>query len=276
MRRKPLLYSLRNSSNGLTYIDYEDMSLAVIIPSRQRTDVLQDCPALGFSNVFVHESEEHDYAQSFLLPAARRPLTLQTHDIVNNFTALSNHMLDKAWSDPACTCVVRSTDRIIHFLSMMTRSSYTKVAKPDLFMGIIWQAARMAQDAGLSLFGWNRSIGPHARTCQQPFKLRGWMMGGVIGLCDRSMRIPDGSGPIDDLALSLEAQTKDGIFICDQRYAVVSNDKVKHGGIKGLRNYENHYNSLKYLERRYSPEVIKINHKELKDGLRAFSVKVEN
>lgn len=219
------------------------MNVRVIIPSRRRTDTLQQKALRLFpdATICVHESEADDYAK--VVPRAQ----LLTHD-VEGLGIIRQWILDHVDDE-----VVVMADDDISMLYGLAGTHARRLDDPQAAREVLEVTAECAHDAGARVFGFNqgdvRKFLP-----QKPFALTGWV-GGLIGIIGRTVRYDPVCRLHDDIDFCLQNLLQHRIIWQDQRFLFSHVRFIGVGGNAGARSQANHDSEIAYLRRKWGAHL---------------------
>ena len=201
------------------------MGIRLLILSRGRSNSILNNTLKVFPDwveVLVPESEREEYESRIPNPVLTVP------DSIEGLGRLRNWVLD-SFDDETIVMI----DDDIGKLYCLTGKNARRVEDPDEVVQVIANAAVMAKDAGLHVFGFSQTdIRKYNGTT--PFILTGWV-GCVIGVIGRKFRFRDDYFKVD-IDMCLQAMMVDRVIWIDARYCFYQNRDNNMGGEREVPN----------------------------------------
>jgi hypothetical protein len=182
--------------------------MQIVIPSRERSDILADCSLKIFPDamVCVAESEVEAY----------KPLTqnLLVHpDSVVGLPVKRQWILDQLDDE----VVVQVDDDLVFVRSLASCRSSVIIRRPEDVYRIVENAMMCAKGSGAGVFGFATTGDMRMFRPYKPFRLAGWC-GSVLGVIGRKVRYDPNVLIRDDVDLCLQSMLKHRIIWQDSRF----------------------------------------------------------
>jgi len=246
--------------------------MAVVVPSRKRESLLRKHPLREYATILVQNDEVDAYRA-----ACGRDLCVVGHN-ANGIAEIQTLMIAEAFRAGA-DFVVRTDDDAVSMRWMWSRGGYMKsVTDPVEWLAIYASTGVMALDAGIAVFGYNRSPKPMARSALQPFVLRDWITGNVVGVTTPHVQIPPGMKTCEDVAISLSSLEQCGMILVDQRWYAQTKTLgmgFDAGGVSRDRTIAQHEHDLGVLANRYPGVVVLLHGEYDRAGMLRMRVEIE-
>lgn len=131
---------------------------------------------------------------------------------------------------------------------------------PETAYDIIQQTAQVAKDMGVLLFGYGKEPVPVAYSGHEPFRLSGFVIGGVMGFFEgfQMNELPDKCVAATDFFISCLNAYHNRFTFIDNRYFTASKEGTFHsvGGMSDFRTVNTEKNDLMLLIENFGEVVV--------------------
>lgn len=219
--------------------------MQVVIPSRQRVDVLRDSAFTLFPDavVCVGASEADTY----------RALTsrLLVHpDDVTGIGPLRRWIIEHAEADS-----VFMVDDDVYALYSLVGVRARRITAPVDVAAVVENAEAIARGAGARIFGFNQAWDVRKFLPMKPLSLTGWI-GGAIGVIGRERDLYDPSLRLRaDVDACLTSLLKHRFLYQDARFAFAHRRFAGSGGNAVSRSGDQHEREIAYLRRKWGAHL---------------------
>ena len=214
--------------------------MKIIIPSRGRSATIGQRALRLFpdATVCVAEEEADTYAKVtpnlLLHPAA-----------VTGIGPIRQWILDHV---PDRTVV--QVDDDVQYVRSWVGFKSRRSEDPGFASAVVERAAIMAEDLGVSVFGFFQGADALYYRPFQPFSFNHWV-GGIVGFVGRRLRYDPSLVLRADIDYCLQALLRDRIIFMDCRYSFIHTRFGGSGGNAANRSSERHAREIAYLQRKW-------------------------
>ena len=223
------------------------MQTRFVIPSRKRPfDCLFAENLIPEATIVVHESEFKEYKE-----VLSTDKNLYTHKL-DNIARIRQWILDEFKEE----CIV-FVDDDLKFAQCHVGEKVRKITDENAIKQIIMNAAQIAKDLDISLFGFTRRPAPMHFKPFDPFEFCKSLVAGTWGIIGRKYRFDSNLTTREDIDISMQSLLEDRIMFIDTRFYFQHGNLVTRGegGNQGVRTHKSEIKDMNIIANKWGKLV---------------------
>ena len=213
-----------------------------MILSRGRSRTITSHKLFPYATLVIPDDEEEVYKHiklhTVLIPAELKGLSRVRNWVLDNF--------DEE--------IVIMVDDDIKSLVFLQYEKNKKIKDSAYIAQVLINAAIMADDMEVGVFGFNQKWDVRKYDGSLPFKLKTWV-GGVIGVVGRKLRFDEKNMFKVDIDFCLQNLLKNRILFVDNRYSFEQERDKNLGGNSIFRTEEKVKKEMSYLKKKWKGHI---------------------